>query len=85
LRLALAGRLTTNMKLAIGTEFVGLILPNFHFSMGQPVYKALEDNDCCTRQFCGNIRPFELSITDFNNEQNEVSSSFSTNQGNFLR
>ena len=30
-------------------------------SMGQDVYKAEEDTDCCTRQCCGPSRPFGKS------------------------
>lgn len=39
-------------------------------SMGQDVYKAKEDTDCCTRQCCGPIRPFDMIIRD--NYDNEV-------------
>ncbi|XP_056602423.1 phospholipid scramblase 1 [Triplophysa dalaica] len=33
-------------------------------SMGQQIYHAKELNDCCTRNFCGPLRNFELKITD---------------------
>ncbi|EDO31512.1 predicted protein [Nematostella vectensis] len=33
-------------------------------SLGQQVYFAKEDTDCCTRQCCGPARPFEMEITD---------------------
>ena len=33
-------------------------------SMGQQVYKAKEQSDCCTRNICGPIRPFDMDITD---------------------
>ena len=33
-------------------------------TMGQDVYKAKEDNDCCNRNFCGPLRSFEMGITD---------------------
>lgn len=33
-------------------------------SVGQEVYKAKEDTDCCTRQCCGPARPFDMNITD---------------------
>ncbi|KAM4040405.1 phospholipid scramblase 2-like isoform 1-T4 [Anomaloglossus baeobatrachus] len=33
-------------------------------SMGQRVYFAAEDNDCCTRNFCGAARPFTMNIVD---------------------
>lgn len=39
-------------------------------SMGQQVFFAAEDTDCCTRQFCGPCRPFEMRILD--NMQREV-------------
>ena len=37
-------------------------------SMGQEVYTAKEDTDCCTRNVCGPIRPFGMVIKD-NNDQ----------------
>ena len=37
-------------------------------SMGQEVYTAKEDTDCCTRNLCGPIRPFGMVIKD-NNDQ----------------
>lgn len=39
-------------------------------SMGQQVFFAAEDTDCCTRQVCGPCRPFEMKILD--NMQREV-------------
>ncbi|XP_018322587.1 phospholipid scramblase 1 isoform X2 [Agrilus planipennis] len=39
-------------------------------SLGQKVYLAVEDSDCCTRNICGPIRPFEMKILD--NYKNEV-------------
>jgi len=33
-------------------------------SMGQDVYKAKEDTDCCTRMCCGPVRPFDMIIKD---------------------
>ncbi|XP_005401487.1 PREDICTED: phospholipid scramblase 1 [Chinchilla lanigera] len=33
-------------------------------SLGQRVYFAVEDNDCCTRNCCGPTRPFTLKILD---------------------
>ena len=32
--------------------------------MGQPIFKAKEDTDCCTRQCCGPLRPFDMEIVD---------------------
>lgn len=39
-------------------------------SVGQKVFYAVEENDCCTRNCCGPIRPFEMKILD--NFKNEV-------------
>ncbi|XP_006816091.2 phospholipid scramblase 2-like [Saccoglossus kowalevskii] len=39
-------------------------------SMGQRVYFAAEDTDCCTRQCCGSARPFDMKVLD--NQQREV-------------
>uniref|UniRef100_H0XGL6 Phospholipid scramblase n=1 Tax=Otolemur garnettii TaxID=30611 RepID=H0XGL6_OTOGA len=33
-------------------------------SLGQRVYFAVEDNDCCTRNCCGPSRPFTMKILD---------------------
>ncbi|XP_022914407.1 phospholipid scramblase 2-like isoform X2 [Onthophagus taurus] len=33
-------------------------------SLGQKVYYAVEDNDCCTRNCCGPLRPFDMKILD---------------------
>lgn len=33
-------------------------------SLGQKVYWAVEENDCCTRNCCGPARPFEMKIMD---------------------
>ena len=32
--------------------------------MGQPIFKASEKTDCCTRQCCGPFRPFDMEIVD---------------------
>ncbi|XP_023291313.2 phospholipid scramblase 2-like isoform X1 [Lucilia cuprina] len=39
-------------------------------ALGQKVYYAVEDNDCCTRNMCGPARPFDMKI--FDNFRNEV-------------
>ena len=39
-------------------------------SLGQEVFSAKEDTDCCTRQCCGPGRPFEMNIVD--NQMQEV-------------
>lgn len=33
-------------------------------SQGQKVFGVAEENDCCTRNCCGSIRPFEMNIRD---------------------
>lgn len=33
-------------------------------SMGQKIFFAAEDSDCCTRNCCGPIRPFNMNIVD---------------------
>lgn len=33
-------------------------------SLGQKVYWAVEENDCCTRNCCGSSRPFDMKIMD---------------------
>ncbi|XP_023323277.1 phospholipid scramblase 2 [Eurytemora carolleeae] len=33
-------------------------------SLGQKIFMAKEDTDCCTRQMCGPARPFEMNICD---------------------
>lgn len=39
-------------------------------SMGQQIYFAAEDTDCCSRNCCGPLRAFDMQILD--NSQNEV-------------
>lgn len=39
-------------------------------SLGQNVYFAIEDSDCCTRNCCGPARPFDMKV--FDNFRNEV-------------
>ncbi|XP_033158620.1 phospholipid scramblase 2 isoform X3 [Drosophila mauritiana] len=39
-------------------------------ALGQKVYFAAEDNDCCTRNCCGPARPFDMRV--FDNFQQEV-------------
>ncbi|XP_050333884.1 phospholipid scramblase 2-like isoform X1 [Bactrocera neohumeralis] len=39
-------------------------------ALGQKVYYAVEDNDCCTRNMCGSARPFDMKV--FDNFRNEV-------------
>lgn len=39
-------------------------------TLGQKVYWAAEDNDCCTRNCCGPLRRFHLKV--FDNDKHEV-------------
>ncbi|ALC43799.1 scramb1, partial [Drosophila busckii] len=39
-------------------------------ALGQKVYYAVEDNDCCTRNCCGPARPFDMKV--FDNYRTEV-------------
>jgi hypothetical protein len=39
-------------------------------SLGQQVYFAAEDSNCCLRQYCGPSRPFDMTILD--NSKREV-------------
>lgn len=38
-------------------------------SLGQKVYWAAEENDCCTRNCCGPHRPFDMKIMDIHKTQ----------------
>lgn len=38
-------------------------------SLGQKVYFAVEDTDCCTRNCCGPVRPFDMKIMDHNQRE----------------
>ena len=33
-------------------------------SLGQQILYSKKDTDCCTRQCCGPIRPFHMTLTD---------------------
>ena len=38
-------------------------------AQGRQIFKAKEDTDCCTRQCCGNIRPFDMKLKDGNDQE----------------
>ena len=38
-------------------------------SMGQDIYKAKEETNCCVRTCCGPTRPFEMTIKDNNDQE----------------
>lgn len=66
-------QLLVHQKVELLEAFVGFESANKYSvknSLGQKVYYAVEDNDCCTRNCCGPIRPFDMKIMD--NTQREV-------------
>uniref|UniRef100_A0A3B5LIU6 Phospholipid scramblase n=1 Tax=Xiphophorus couchianus TaxID=32473 RepID=A0A3B5LIU6_9TELE len=49
------------------TAFIGFETNNQYEiknSLGQKIYKAKEKNDCCTRNCCGSLRSFDMTIKD---------------------
>lgn len=53
--------------LLLFSVFIGLESNNKYEiknSLGQRVYFAAEDTDCCTRNCCGPARPFTIKIMD---------------------
>ncbi|XP_004930221.1 phospholipid scramblase 1 [Bombyx mori] len=70
--LSMIDQLIMHQKVELLEAFVGFETNNKYTvmnSVGQKVYYAIEDNDCCTRNCCGPLRPFDMKIMDnFNNE-----------------
>jgi len=65
--LTMVDQLLVKQKVEILEAFTGFETANKYKvqnSLGQEVYKAKEDTDCCTRQCCGPARPFDMNITD---------------------
>jgi len=65
--LAMVDQLVVKQKVELLEAFTGFETANKYKvfnSMGQLVYDAKEQTDCCTRQVCGPGRPFDMSITD---------------------
>uniref|UniRef100_A0A672F1N5 Phospholipid scramblase n=1 Tax=Salarias fasciatus TaxID=181472 RepID=A0A672F1N5_SALFA len=55
------------------TAFIGFETNNQYEiknSLGQKIYKAKEKNDCCTRNCCGSLRSFDMTVKD--NSDREV-------------
>lgn len=72
--LSMIDQLLVHQKVELLEAFVGFETNNKYTiknSLGQKVYYAVEDNDCCTRNCCGPMRPFDMKIMD--NYRNEVS------------
>lgn len=72
--LSMIDGLLVHQKVELLEAFVGFETNNKYTvknSVGQKVYYAVEDNDCCTRNCCGPMRPFDMKIMDnFRNEVN---------------
>ncbi|XP_050348171.1 phospholipid scramblase 1 isoform X2 [Nymphalis io] len=72
-QLGMIDQLLVHQKVELLEAFVGFETNNKYTiknNLGQKVYHAVEDNDCCTRNCCGPLRPFHLKIMD--NMSNEV-------------
>lgn len=66
-------QLLVHQKVELLEAFLGFETQNKYTvknSMGQKVYRATEDTDCCTRNCCGPARPFDIKVKD--NSDNEV-------------
>ncbi|CAG2114669.1 unnamed protein product [Medioppia subpectinata] len=66
-------QLLVHQKVELWEAFTGFETNNKYAiknSLGQKVYYAIEDTDCCTRYCCGALRPFDIQILD--NSQREV-------------
>ncbi|XP_045773631.1 uncharacterized protein LOC123873000 isoform X3 [Maniola jurtina] len=71
--LSMIDQLLVKQKVELLEAFVGFETNNKYTvknALGQKVYYAVEDNDCCTRNCCGPMRPFDMKIMD--NFRNEV-------------
>ncbi|XP_055623905.1 phospholipid scramblase 2-like isoform X2 [Toxorhynchites rutilus septentrionalis] len=66
-------QLLVHQKVELLEAFTGFEAANKYTvknTIGQKVYWAVEDTDCCTRNCCGPARPFDMKILDY--YQNEV-------------
>jgi len=66
-------QLLIKQKVEILEAFTGFETANKYTvknSLGQKIYFAVEDTDCCTRNCCGPARPFDIKIMD--HQQREV-------------
>lgn len=71
--LTMIDQLLVHQKVELMEAFTGFETNNKYSvknSLGQKVYFAVEDNDCCTRNCCGPLRPFDMRV--FDNFRNEV-------------
>ncbi|XP_049315403.1 phospholipid scramblase 2 isoform X3 [Bactrocera dorsalis] len=71
--LTMVDQLLVKQKVELLEAFTGFETNNkfsIKNALGQKVYYAVEDNDCCTRNMCGPARPFDMKV--FDNFRNEV-------------
>ena len=65
--LTMVDQLVVKQKVEVFEAFTGFETANKYQvfnSLGQQVFYAKEDTDCCTRQCCGPMRPFDMNIAD---------------------
>lgn len=65
--LAQIDQLLVHQKVELLEAFTGFETNNkftIKNSLGQKVFWAIEENDCCTRNCCGPARPFDMKILD---------------------
>lgn len=75
--LTMIDQLIVKQKVEIGEAIAGMLDIGYESknkykilnSLGQQVYKAKEDSDCCTRMCCGPVRPFDMVIKDNNDTE----------------
>ncbi|XP_067949127.1 phospholipid scramblase 1-like isoform X2 [Watersipora subatra] len=70
--LALVDQLLVHQKTELLEAFIGYETNNKYEiknSLGQRVYFAAEDTNCCSRNICGPSRAFEIKILDNNNRE----------------
>ncbi|XP_054731734.1 phospholipid scramblase 2-like isoform X4 [Anastrepha obliqua] len=71
--LTMVDQLLVKQKVELLEAFTGFETNNkfsIKNALGQKVYFAVEENDCCTRNICGPSRPFDMKV--FDNYRNEV-------------
>lgn len=67
--LAQVDQLLVHQKVELLEAFTGFETGNKYTvknSMGQNIFKAKEESDCCSRQICGPMRSFGMKIVDNN-------------------
>uniref|UniRef100_A0A672FNZ9 Phospholipid scramblase n=1 Tax=Salarias fasciatus TaxID=181472 RepID=A0A672FNZ9_SALFA len=71
--LAQIDQILIHQKVELLEAFIGFETNNQYEiknSLGQKIYKAKEKNDCCTRNCCGSLRSFDMTVKD--NSDREV-------------